>query len=61
MAITVCECGCIEFITTPNQYDLYEIFEGKLEFRRALSVDEETILYCRDCSKEYKLSDFDEA
>lgn len=56
-----CECGCSEFITQPNQYGIYEVIDGRLEFQRTELIDNELILYCRECSKEYKESDFMEA
>lgn len=33
-------CDSIEFITMPNQYDIYILFEGRLECRRSEYTDE---------------------
>jgi hypothetical protein len=53
--INPCECGSLEFITKPNQYDVYEIIDKKLEFVKSILVEEEEKLYCRDCSKKLVL------
>ena len=44
-------CGCDEFITTPNKYDIYKIINGKLEFQRSELIEDEIELFCRDCFK----------
>lgn len=49
--IKPCECGCNEFITQLNQYDVYLINEGKLEFVETLNTNEDDKLYCRECGK----------
>lgn len=46
------ECGCQEFITQPNKYDVYEVEEGELVLQTSEIIDEEPILYCRECSEE---------
>jgi len=50
---TYCECGSREFITKPNHYDIYEIIDGRLAFQRSEPVDDEFVLYCRECGAEY--------
>lgn len=50
--IKPCECGCIEFITQPNQHDIYQINNGKLELIETLNTEDEEKLFCRECSKE---------
>lgn len=50
--IKPCECGCNEFITQPNQYDIYQINNSKLELIEILNTEEEEKLFCRECSKE---------
>lgn len=50
--IKPCECGCIEFITQPNQYDIYQINNGKLELIETLNTEDEEKLFFRECSKE---------
>ncbi|MDR1791958.1 MAG: hypothetical protein LBR36_00725 [Bacteroidales bacterium] len=47
-----CKCGSTEFITEPNQYDVYEIIDGKLEMTHSEDIDDEFKLYCRECSEE---------
>ncbi len=43
-------CGCDEFITNPNKYDIYKIINGKLEFQRSELIDDKIELFCRECS-----------
>jgi uncharacterized protein YbaR (Trm112 family) len=50
-----CKCGSIEFITRPNQYDVYEIIDNNLELIRTEDTYEENILYCRECGDVYNL------
>jgi hypothetical protein len=50
--IKPCKCGSVEFITKPNQYDVYQIIDKKLELTDTLSTEEELKLFCRECSKE---------
>jgi hypothetical protein len=45
-------CFGQEFVTEPNQYDIYEVFEEKLILLRTEQVDDVFRLYCRDCSEE---------
>lgn len=49
-----CSCGSKEFITQPNQYDLYKLVDNKIKFQKSLSTDDKLILYCRECGKIYK-------
>lgn len=51
-----CKCGNDEFITKPNSYDIYQIIEGNLEYQRCQLIEDELILYCRNCGKPYKES-----
>lgn len=53
--IKPCKCGSVEFITKPNQYDVYQIIDNKLEFINALFTDEEIKLFCRECGEEIDL------
>jgi len=52
--IKPCKCGSVEFVTEPNQYDVYELIDGKLEFQHSENVEEEIKLYCRECCEEFK-------
>jgi len=52
--IKPCECGSIEFVTEPNQYDIYKIIEGVLFLIEAVDTHEVTKLFCRECGKELK-------
>jgi hypothetical protein len=52
--ISPCNCGCTEFVTKPNQYEIYEILDGKLVLTHSEATDEETRLFCRGCAKELK-------
>jgi hypothetical protein len=49
----ICECGSDEFITKPNAYDIYKVVNGKISFLTQEHVEEATLLYCRNCGKEY--------
>jgi hypothetical protein len=53
--IKPCKCGSLEFITKPNQYDVYQIIDNKLELIDTLFTDEEIKLFCRECSEEIDL------
>ena len=44
-------CGCDEFITNPNKYDIYKIINGKLEFQRSELIEDKIELFCRECFK----------
>jgi hypothetical protein len=52
---TKCACGCNEFITQLNQYDVYasDEDEERLVFWRSESTEEPLRFYCRDCGQEY--------
>ncbi len=43
-------CGCEEFISRLNRYDVYEHQEGKLVFVQSELVNEPLELFCRACS-----------
>mgnify|MGYP006874344452 FL=1 len=44
-------CGCTEFITQLNKYDVYEVIDNKLEYITTESIDEPDEFYCRDCGE----------
>ena len=46
-----CKCGSNEFITKPNQYDVYQIIDSNLEFQNSEFIDDKEHIYCRDCGK----------
>ena len=50
--IKKCKCGSDEFVTNPNQYDVYQIVAGKLTRIETCFTADEIKLYCRECSKE---------
>ena len=54
--IKPCKCGSVEFITEPNQYDVYQIIEDKLELVNTLTIDDDCKLFCRECGKELNLN-----
>lgn len=49
-----CKCGNEEFVTQPNRYDVYQIIDGRLEYQKSESVDDELAVYCRECGKRYE-------
>lgn len=46
------KCGCDEFISKPNRYDVYQIIEGRLQLIQSPFTEEEIKLYCRECGEE---------
>ncbi|RKY07036.1 MAG: hypothetical protein DRP65_10945 [Planctomycetota bacterium] len=44
-------CGSEEFITRPNQYDIYKFVDGKLVFQNSEVTNNEVELFCRECSE----------
>lgn len=53
--IKPCECGSDEFVSKPNQYDIYQIIDGELVLINSKCLDEELLLFCRECSKKLNL------
>lgn len=53
--IKKCACGSKEFISEPNQYDVYEIIDGELVLQKSEPIEEKLKLFCRECSKELNL------
>jgi len=55
-----CEnCGCKEFISQLNKYDIYEVRNNKIALIDSEHTDEKIILYCRDCSKALEFDEND--
>lgn len=50
-------CGCEEFISQPNRYDVFENRNGKLVFKESEQIDDALELFCRECSEKLE---FDE-
>jgi hypothetical protein len=51
------KCGSKEFISQPNQYDVFQSQNGKLVLKSTEFIDDELVLYCRECSE---IIEFDE-
>ena len=53
------DCGCLEFISNPNRYDVYEIDEedGKLYLSNTEYIDDNNIS-CRECGVSFDLDNF---
>jgi len=49
--IRPCKCGSVEFVTEPNQYDVYKIIDNELELVKTYSTDDDFKLFCRECSE----------
>jgi hypothetical protein len=49
-----CKCESAEFITNPNQYDIYKTIGGELKFIKTEQIDDNVKLYCRECGEEYE-------
>lgn len=55
-----CEkCGCTEFISQLNRYDIYEVRNEKIVSANSEKVDVKLILFCRDCSEELEFNEVD--
>ncbi len=53
-----CEiCNSEEFITKPNQYDVYKLVDGKLVFQNSELVNEKVTLFCRECSEKMEFEE----
>jgi hypothetical protein len=46
-------CGCDEFITQPNKYDIYRIIDNEPVFQRKELISEKEELLCRNCFTKY--------
>ena len=53
------KCGCIEFISQLNQYSVFQSYKDVIQFKYDLLIDDEIILYCRDCSEPLEFSNND--
>lgn len=49
-----CSCGGTEFITQPNQCEIYKVINNKLVYVYSETLQEDLRLYCIECSKELK-------
>ena len=48
----VCKnCGCEEFISQLNRYDVFINENGKLVYSKSEYIDDKEVLYCRNCSE----------
>ncbi len=46
------KCGCEEFVSEPNQYDVLRFEVGKFEVRHAEDVHDKIKIFCRACGAE---------
>lgn len=53
------ECGCSEFISNPNRYDIFRGGDNKLVLVENESIEDELQLYCRDCSTKLEFNQND--
>ncbi len=53
-------CGCSEFISKPNRYDIFRAIDNKLVLVETKYIEEELKLYCRDCSIKLEFNHIDE-
>ena len=49
-------CGCEEFVSELNQYDVMIFRDGEFQIIRSEYVDSEKI-FCRECGKEVDVKD----
>jgi hypothetical protein len=52
-------CGCSEFISQLNRYDVFQIRNSKILFINSEQIDDKLVLYCRNCSKELEFDEYD--
>ncbi|WP_291728109.1 hypothetical protein [Bernardetia sp.] len=58
----ICEnCGNHEFVTKPNQFDLFSVEDGKLVFQETMLVedDKKIELFCFECDKKLEFDEED--
>jgi len=53
------ECGCQEFISQLNKYDIYKVKDNKIVLTNSVLIDDKLVLYCRDCSQELEFKEED--
>lgn len=53
------ECNCEEFVSQPNQYDIFENNHGVLVFKKSELVNDKLELFCRECSQKLDFKDED--
>jgi hypothetical protein len=46
------KCGCGEFITELNQYDILQFIERRFQPVRAKPTNDEFKIFCRDCGRQ---------
>lgn len=44
-------CGCSEFISELNKYDVYSFKDGNFQIIRSESYDDDGKIFCRECSE----------
>ncbi|MFQ3576622.1 MAG: hypothetical protein SNJ77_09320 [Cytophagales bacterium] len=52
-------CGGEEFVSQPNQYDIFENNNGKLIFKNSALVNNKLELFCRECSEKLEFKEED--
>lgn len=52
-------CGCTEFISQLNKYDVFEVIDNTIVLVDSEQIEDKLILYCRDCSEEIEFDDND--
>lgn len=53
------ECGCEEFVSQPDQYNIFENKNGILVFKKSELVNDKLKLFCRECSKRLEFNEED--
>lgn len=46
------ECGCLEFVSSPDSYSVYKAEGDSLRFKCAETIEAEMDLHCRECGEE---------
>jgi hypothetical protein len=48
----LCKCGCTEFVSEPNRYDVYTALNGSLVLKESPFINDVIRLFCRECGLE---------
>ncbi len=53
------KCGCEEFVSQPNQYNIFENNNGILILKTVELVNDKLELFCRECSEKLEFNEND--
>lgn len=53
------KCGCTEFISDLNQYDVFISQKDEIILTDTVFVDDKLVLYCRECGEKLEFNNDD--